>query len=114
MPWTYAGSVETMEYKTLRYPGHAAIMSAIRDLGLLDWDPIEVDGVDIRPRDVFIARVERDLRRPDLEDLVALKVIAEGESQGRSGKVTFSLLDRYDTEHKISAMMRTTGYSLST
>jgi lysine 6-dehydrogenase len=27
--------------------------------------------------------------------------------------VTFRLVDRYDCEHGISAMMRTTGYSLS-
>jgi len=28
-------------------------------------------------------------------------------------RVTFRLIDRYDAEHGISAMMRTTGYSLS-
>ncbi|MGH7672530.1 MAG: saccharopine dehydrogenase family protein, partial [Gemmatimonadales bacterium] len=33
MPWAYAGRVRTMEYKTLRYPGHVAIMRPVRDLG---------------------------------------------------------------------------------
>lgn len=42
MPWAFAGQVSTMEYKTLRYPGHAHIMRAIRDLGLLDLDPVQV------------------------------------------------------------------------
>ena len=35
LPWTYQGRIRTMEYKTLRYPGHVALMRAIRDLGLL-------------------------------------------------------------------------------
>ncbi len=30
-----------MEYKTLRYPGHAHIMEAIRELGLLDLEPAD-------------------------------------------------------------------------
>jgi len=35
MPWAYEGQVRTMEYKTLRYPGHVAIMRPIREMGLL-------------------------------------------------------------------------------
>ena len=33
MPYEYEGRVASMTYKTLRYPGHAALMRAIRDLG---------------------------------------------------------------------------------
>src|SRR5690606_4574117 len=40
LPWTYQGRVRSMEYKTLRYPGHAAIMRAIRELGLLRLEPV--------------------------------------------------------------------------
>src|SRR5207302_3785028 len=36
MAFRYEGRIPTMEYKTLRYPGHAKIMEAIRDLGLLE------------------------------------------------------------------------------
>ena len=36
----YEGKIPTMEYKTLRYPGHAHIMEAIRALGLLDLEPV--------------------------------------------------------------------------
>ena len=46
-----------MEYKTLRYPGHVAIMRPIRELGLLDNKPIEVKGQPVVPRDLFIAAV---------------------------------------------------------
>lgn len=113
MPWRYAGRVETMEYKTLRYPGHAEIMRAIRDLGLLDSEPIEVKGVRVAPRDVFVAAASPRLRRPQAHDLVALRVVVEGIRKGEDLKIGYQLIDRYDTSLGISAMMRTTGYSLS-
>ena len=48
MPWAYSGKVRTMEYKTLRYPGHAAIMRPIREMGLLSLDPVRVRGTNDR------------------------------------------------------------------
>lgn len=113
MPWLYEGRVQTMEYKTLRYPGHAHIMWAIRELGLIDDRPVRVKGVEVSPRDLFITVVDPKLRRPDPMDLVAMKVAARGERGGRPAVVAFQVLDYYDAERGISAMMRTTGYSLS-
>src|SRR5213595_766779 len=57
MPWAYRGKMQTMEYKTLRYPGHAAIMRPIRELGLLSLEPVKMKGTKIVPRDAFIAAV---------------------------------------------------------
>jgi lysine 6-dehydrogenase len=113
MPWEFEGRVPYMEYKTLRYAGHAQTMRAIRDLGLLDTDPLVVDGSQVRPRDVFVAAVEPRLRDPNARDLVALQVIVAGKQSGESRTVVFQLLDFYDEETNVSAMMRTTGYSLS-
>jgi lysine 6-dehydrogenase len=113
MPWLFAGKVRTMEYKTLRYPGHAHIMQAIRELGLLASEPVDVGGHYLVPRDAFIAIVAPGLRRLKVQDLVALKVVAQGTKRGAPATVSFRLVDYYDAEHQISAMMRTTGYSLS-
>ncbi len=113
MPWAYEGKVRRMEYKTLRYPGHATIMRAVRDLGLLGLDPVDVGGQAVVPRDLFIAVVDPFLRKPDGIDLVALQVVARGTRDGRETTVTYRILDRYDREHGISAMMRTTAFSLS-
>jgi len=44
---------------------------------------------------------------------VALQVQVTGKKQGKATSVTFRLLDYYDAKHGISAMMRTTGYSLA-
>jgi lysine 6-dehydrogenase len=113
LPFAYEGKVDVMEYKTLRYPGHAAIMRSIRELGLLDTRPVEVKGHSIVPRDVFIASVSPRLHKPQGRDLVALQVQVSGVKDGARRQVGFRLIDYYDPEHGISAMMRTTGYSLS-
>ena len=109
MPFTWKGRVATMEYKTLRYPGHVAIMKPIRDLGLIANDPIDVKGVPVKPRDLFIAVVHPRLFKPEGRDLVALRVIVSSKSQ----VVSFELIDYYDESTGISAMMRTTGFSLA-
>jgi lysine 6-dehydrogenase len=109
----YEGKIPTMEYKTLRYPGHAHIMAAIRELGVLDLEPVEVKGVKVAPRDVFVATAGPRLTKPDGKDLVALRVIVSGKKGGKAKKVGWELIDYYDAEHGISAMERTTGYSLS-
>jgi lysine 6-dehydrogenase len=113
MPFTWEGKVDTMEYKTLRYPGHVAIMRPIRDLGLISNQPIEVKGQPVVPRDLFIAAVTPRLRKPDSPDLVALRVTVSGTRRKKNASTTFDLLDWYDSTNGISAMMRTTGFSLS-
>jgi lysine 6-dehydrogenase len=113
MPWQYAGKVQTLEYKTLRYPGHAAAMRAIRDLGLLGEEPVDVKGTPVVPRAAFMAVATSSLSEPEVHDLVALKVVAAGKRRRRRATVAFRLLDYFDARNKISAMMRTTGYSLS-
>lgn len=113
MPFAWEGKIKTMEYKTLRYPGHVAIMHPIRELGLISNDPIDVHGQQVRPRDLFIAAVQPRLYRPGAHDLVALRVVASGARSGKPASTTFDLLDYFDQAHGISAMMRTTGFSLS-
>jgi lysine 6-dehydrogenase len=113
MAFRYEGTIPEMEYKTLRYPGHAEIMETIRELGLLDVEPVDVKGVKVSPRDVFVAVVGPKLNKPKGRDLLALRVIVGGTKNGRPAERRFDLVDRYDEKHGISAMMRTTGYSLS-
>jgi len=113
MAFRYEGKIPTMEYKTLRYPGHAAIMENIREIGLLGLEPVEVKGMKVVPRDVFIAIVGPRLNKPHGRDIVALRVAVSGTKSGKSATKTFQLVDRYDEAHGVSAMMRTTGYSLA-
>jgi lysine 6-dehydrogenase len=113
MAWRYEGTIPTMEYKTLRYPGHAQIMETIRELGLLDLEPVDVKGQAVVPRDLFVSVVGPKLTKPAGKDLLALRVTVSGKKDGVPSTRQFDLIDRYDDRHGISAMMRTTGYSLS-
>lgn len=113
MPFSFEGKVREMEYKTLRYPGHAELMRAVREMGLLDLTPVTVKGTQVVPRDAFIAAVSPKLTKPEGRDLVALRVIASGTKDGAPLTTTFDLVDRYDEVHGISSMMRCTGYSLA-
>ena len=113
MAQRYEGQIPTMEYKTLRYPGHAQAMETIRELGLLDLEPVEVKGTRVVPRDVFISIVGPRLTLPEGRDLVALRVVVEGTKDGAAKRLGWQLIDRYDESTGISAMMRTTGFSLS-
>lgn len=113
MAFRYEGKIPTMEYKTLRYPGHAHIMEAIRELGLLELQPVDVKGQKVVPRDLVVAAMGPRLRKPDGRDLVALRVVVEGTKGGKPAARGWELIDYFDVTLGMSAMMRTTGYSLS-
>jgi len=85
-------------------------MRPLRELGLFDLKPITVKGVKVVPRAVFIAVVSPKLTKPQGRDLVALRVEVAGKAGGRAA---WQLLDYYDEAHGISAMMRSTGFSLA-
>lgn len=113
LPWRFEGKVDRLEYKTLRYPGHAEIMRNIRELGLLSLDSVDVRGENVVPRDLVIAVLKPLLTSSD-PDLVALRVMATGTKDGRRVTHQWDLLDREDEEHGITAMERTTGFTLAT
>lgn len=113
MAFRYEGQIPNMEYKTLRYPGHARIMEAIRELGLLELEPVDVKGTRVVPRDLAVAAMGPRLTKPKGHDLLALRVTVSGSRAGAPRTLGWELVDFYDEAHGISAMMRTTGYSLS-
>jgi len=97
--------------KTLRWPGHAERMRALRDGGFFDERPIEVDGTSVVPRAV----TERLLFRawepaPDDDEFTVLRVEVSGERAGRPVLDVWDLLDRTDPVTRATSMARTTGY----
>lgn len=113
MAFRYEGRVPTMEYKTLRYKGHATIMEAIRELGFLELQSVDVKGTKVVPRDLAVAVMGPRLTKAHSPDLVALRVLVKGRKNGAGATIGWELVDHYDEGHDISAMMRTTGYSLA-
>jgi lysine 6-dehydrogenase len=76
-------------------------------------DPVLADGVRVRPRSVFIAATAPKLRKPGAKDLVALRVDVTGKKGGKPAGTRWQMVDRYDEKRGVTAMMRTTGYSLA-
>ena len=113
MPYRYHGLIPSMSYKTLRYPGHCELMKSMKNLGLMDTDPVEIRGKSVVPRDLLIKILDTKLRKPLGEDLVVMRVVISGILEGMPRTVTYEMVDYYDQDQGITAMMRTTGYSLA-
>jgi lysine 6-dehydrogenase len=114
MPWTFEGKLRTLWNKTLRWPGHFAEWQAYMKAGLLETDPIDVDGVKVSPREVLHTLLDPKLRaKPGEQDLVIVRVLATGRKDGRPAKVFLDLVDRFDEATGFTAMERTTGWDAS-
>ena len=111
-PWTWEGTLDRLENKTLRYPGHCVRFKAYDELGLLGLDPIEVGGVRVAPRDVFHALLESRIGSgaDRVRDVCVMRVRARGETNGRSHDAVVELIDRYDERTGFTAMQRLTGW----
>jgi len=105
--------VRTMWEKTLRYPGHVEKIKLLKALGFFDEQPIEVGNVRLPPRKVTVKLLGEKLQRPEIKDILALKVEINGIAGGSRTNHVYWLLDRYDEKRGITAMARTTGYPAS-
>ncbi|HHE75523.1 MAG TPA: saccharopine dehydrogenase [Candidatus Aciduliprofundum boonei] len=107
----YTVKAYNMKEKTLRYPGHAEKMRILRESGFLRKDFVEVNGVKIRPIDLTAKLLFPllELKEGEMEFTV-MRVIVEGEKEGKKMRYTYDLLDYYDREKKETSMARTTGY----
>ena len=111
MPWTFEGKLKTLWNKTLRWPGHFAQWRAYTIAGLLEEEPIDVNGVRVVPRDVLHTLLEPKIRaQPGDPDLVIVRVLATGRKDGRPARAQVELIDRYDDATGFTAMERTTGW----
>ena len=103
-----------MKEKTLRYPGHADLMRALRDTGFFSKEPMLVNDTYVRPLDLTAKLLFPFWKLPEgEEDLTVMKVIVEGEKEGALVRYTYDMLDRYDPATDTTSMARTTGYTCS-
>ncbi|MEN8233588.1 MAG: FAD-dependent oxidoreductase [Actinomycetota bacterium] len=93
----HEGTVDQLEYKTLRFPGHGRIFAAFRELGLFD------ETGDPSPRQVLIDALDRALPRSD-DDLVLVRVWVE------TGEITRTLEFEDVHDGTFSALARTTAF----
>ena len=102
----------SMKEKTLRYPGHADAMSALRDSGFFETRAVDAGGISVSPRVLTEALLARAWRLSEgEEEFTVLRVAVSGLSgSGVHRSYAFELLDRTSRETGMTSMARTTGF----
>jgi len=109
LPYALEGKLDTFENKTCRYPGHFERFRAFRDLGLFSEESLVIDGVRVKPRDLYHALLEPQIHADQVKDICVIRTRATGDKDGGRIAVTLELVDRYHPETGFSAMERITG-----
>jgi lysine 6-dehydrogenase len=110
--------IPDMQEKTLRYPGHAEKMRALRESGFFSPEPVDVDGAPVSPLALTSKLLFHQWRLEEgEEDLTVMRVEVDGRTRSGAGggarreRHTYDLLDRADPRTGLSSMARTTGFT---
>ncbi|WP_339252137.1 saccharopine dehydrogenase C-terminal domain-containing protein [Sporosarcina sp. FSL W8-0480] len=107
-------NVQTLEYKTIRYKGHAEKFKLLVDLGLLSRDSeVTVGDRKVKVRDVMREQLSPQLRLGDKSDAVLLRVIVSGEAHGIPATYEYNLVTEKDRSINETAMARATANTIS-
>lgn len=109
LPDSYEGTIDFLDYKTIRYPGHCKLFKPMLDIGLASRQEIDVEGVRVQPRAVLRAVLEKHLSLGGL-DLVLVRVTVQGKIGSKPATIAYEIVDRQDTKTGLTAMMRTTAF----
>ena len=104
--------IPDMIEKTLRYPGCIEYLRVLRETGFFSSDPIDVNGVRVRPIDLTAKLLfPRWELKPGEEEFTVMRISIEGEEEVGSRKYVYHLFDRTDRQTGTLSMARTTGYT---
>jgi lysine 6-dehydrogenase len=107
-------NIDTMEYKTIRYPGHAEKFKLLVDLGLTDKkNTVNIDGNSIKVRDVLREVLTPQLLLGDKEDAVLLRVVVGGIKDGERTVFSYEMATKKDALSGETAMARATANTVS-
>jgi len=112
MPYTFKNKVVYLDYKTIRYPGHCSMFKPLIDVGLASEKPVEINGIKIIPRELFVDMLVEKLPVKG-KDVVLVKLFGRGFKNGIKIDLEYSIIDYYDEKNSLTSMMRTTGYPVS-
>jgi lysine 6-dehydrogenase len=112
LPESFRGVVQELDYKTIRYPGHCQQFKLLLDLGLAGGTPLRVDGGEVVPRNLLRELLSQKIPSEG-PDTVLVRVEFSGIQQGRQCKLFYDIIDYYDGQTGLSAMMRTTAFPAS-
>ena len=105
--------VKEMDEKTIRWPGHVAQIKTLRECGLLETNPVLIDGARIRPRR-FVSKILSDkISLGKEKDLTLMRVDVTGRSKGKRVHHRYQMIDHYDSKRNLTSMARTTAFPCS-
>lgn len=106
--------LEELEYKTIRYPGHAEKFRLLVQLNLTKKDyEIEVKGKKVNPRAVLLKVLDPIVELGKKDDVVLLRVITSGTKDGKPETKQFEMVTYKDQVNQITAMARATANTIS-
>ena len=112
LPDTFLGRIRDLDYKTIRYAGHCDKFKTMIDLGLCSSEEIVVDSSKIKPRRVFGELLQKNLPA-DEPDYVLVRLDFIGIKDGSKKNLRYDIVDKFDENTSLSAMMRTTAFPAS-
>ena len=113
LPKTFP-NVKTLEYKTIRYKGHAEKFQLLADLGLFDkQNVVDVDGSTVKVRNVVREVLKKKLALGDEQDAVLLRVIVAGQKSEEVVSYEYEMVVRRDEASHMTAMARATACTIS-
>jgi lysine 6-dehydrogenase len=105
-------NIPNMIEKTLRYPGSIEYLKVLRESGFFSYEPVTVNGVDIRPIDITAKLLFPKWKlKPGEEEFTVMRIKVEGIENGKRKQYTYNLLDYTDRSTGTLSMARTTGYT---
>ncbi|RDY69003.1 saccharopine dehydrogenase [Halobacillus trueperi] len=106
--------IDSLEYKTIRYPGHAEKMKLLVDLNLTGADQVvNIRGTEIKTREVLLKSIDPLLELKDKDDAVLLRVIVGGEKAGVRKTCEYEMVTYKDRATNVTAMARATANTIS-
>lgn len=112
LPDTFLGKIKELDYKTIRYSGHCEKFKMMIDLGLCSSEEILVDYAKVTPRKVFGELLQKHLPA-DEPDYVLVRLEFSGMKEGEGKQLRYDIVDKFDEQTNLSAMMRTTAFPAS-
>jgi len=107
-------NVHTLEYKTIRYKGHAEKFKLLADLGFLDAsNNVEVENQEVPVRAVVREALKKKLELGTKPDAVLLRVIVAGEKAQQQVTYEYEMVVRKDMTNNETAMARATANTIS-
>lgn len=97
--------------KTIRWPGHYQGIDVLKECGLLDLEPVEIDGTRIVPREFLLSLLEPKLQPgPGETDVCVMWNTVTGMKDGRQARIDYYMWEEADQKNGISAMARVTAF----